>query len=278
MNITTIWVHLHWHCIPEYQSKLVKHFWACHIFLFPGLIINDWGVYHQKEPRAVSSPNARNKIPSSASSISCSLSLLTLELLITMPGQPTSLHYYLCPLPLWLWHHTGGHAIMMSATNEEKEENEDDKRFTRHMRLMCCRSVTWCLNPHVPESAANAGILHPRPRNLPVMMAPLRREYYYPGHTGPCHWPSSSQWLKYDPSKHHLNVQETLEKIYNVHGQLCLHALVTKIFKILYSLVFTFITPSDLIPVLIAARVSGSPWPSHNNLRVIIRPAHLDLH
>lgn len=122
-----MWVHLHWHCIPKHQSKLVNHFWACHIFRFPGLIISDWGVYHEKEPEALSSPHARNKIPSSASSISCSLSLLTLELLITMPRQPTSLHYYLCPLPLWLWHQPWGHA--MSVTNEEKEENEDDKRL-----------------------------------------------------------------------------------------------------------------------------------------------------
>lgn len=229
MNIMTIWVHLHWHCIPEYQSKLVKHFWACHIFLFPGLIINDWGVYHQKEPRAVSSPNARNKIPSSASSISCSLSLLTLELLITMPRQPTSLHYYLCPLPLCDCDTIPGAIRWSCQLQTRKRKKMKMIKDSPDDGLKCCRSVTWCLNPHVPESAANAGILHPRPRNLPVMMAPLRREYYYPGHTGPCHWPSSSQWLKYDPSKHHLNVQETLEKIYNVHGQLCLHALVTNL-------------------------------------------------
>ena len=47
--------------------------------------------------------------------------------------------------------------------------------------------VTWCLNPRVSESVANARILHPRPGNLVVMMAPLHREYSSPG----SHWPLS---------------------------------------------------------------------------------------
>ena len=57
------------------------------------------------------------------------------------------------------------------------------------------------------------------------MMAPLHPEYSSPGSPWPLSDHPSSQWLKY-PSKDHLNVQETLKKIYNAHGQLCLHALV----------------------------------------------------
>ena len=97
------WVHLH--CIPEYQSKLFKHFWACPFLLF-SWFNNQWLRWRRGEGARgdVVSPCQKQNTPS-ASSISCPLSLLTLELLITMFRHPSIIYVRHI---LWLWHPARG--------------------------------------------------------------------------------------------------------------------------------------------------------------------------
>ena len=139
-----------------------------------------------------------------------------------MPWQPTSLHYpSVIVTPAW-----GKWQQHMRKMKMIVESQDDD--------------VTWCLNPRVSESVANARILHPRPGNCVVMMAPLHREYSSPGHTGPC--------LTILLSMDNLNVEETLKKIYNTHGQLICYTHWWRggVKHFVYSLMFSW-SLSDLI-------------------------------
>ena len=106
------------------------------------------------------------------------------------------------------------------------------------------------------------------------MMAPL---HYYPrGLTGPWQGPRPSQWLKYDPSKHHLNVQETLERRFTMFTvtHVYTHWRRWSIFEnvVFISLLRVHHRHPDLILVLIAILVSRSPWPAVTTIsRVITR-------
>ena len=121
-----------------------------------------------------------------------------------MPWQPTSLHYpSVIVTPAWgQWQQ---HMRKMKMLMESQDGD-----------------VTWCLNPRVPESVANARILHPRPGNLVVMMAPLHREYSSPG----SHWPLSDHPPPLNgPFECWGNTEEDLQRSWSAN---MLHALVTR--------------------------------------------------
>lgn len=132
----------------DYLSAFALHTWitvkTCQTFLGLSLFSFSWfnNQWLRCIPiewaRGVSSPNARNKIPPSASSISCSLSLLTLELLITMPRQPTSLYYASSMIVTPAWGQCQQHMRKMKMIMESQEDE-------------MLPPVTWCLNPHVRE-------------------------------------------------------------------------------------------------------------------------------